>query len=250
MATRTAHCPAPWPPPSWKPHPSTPSASPTSSRTASAEEALRWALETFSPKMYIAASFQKTSSVTVAHGDPDRPRRPLLLPRHRRALPRDLRDARTGSRSATGSVPPLQLDHARAAGRAARRPALGAATPTPAAASARSSRCAPRCRPSTAGSRASAARTRRPAPRRPSSRWDKRFGLWKLNPLADWSEKDVWRYISEHDIPYNPLHDQGYPSIGCTHCTRKPARGRGCPRGPLGRHRRRPSAVFTAELTV
>ena len=35
----------------------------------------------------------------------------------------------------------------------------------------------------------------------------------------------MWRYISEHDIPYNPLHNQGYPSIGCTHCTRKPAEG-------------------------
>jgi phosphoadenosine phosphosulfate reductase len=59
----------------------------------------------------------------------------------------------------------------------------------------------------------------------PKFAWDKRFNLWKLNPLADWSEKDVWRYISDNDIPYNPLHDQGYPSIGCTHCTRKPAEG-------------------------
>jgi phosphoadenosine phosphosulfate reductase len=45
-------------------------------------------------------------------------------------------------------------------------------------------------------------------------------GLWKLNPLADWSEKDVWRYIHRHDLPYNPLHDQGYASIGCAPCTR------------------------------
>ena len=67
--------------------------------------------------------------------------------------------------------------------------------------------------------------TRRPAPARPKFGWDKRFGLWKLNPLADWSEKEVWYYISEHDVPYNPLHDQGYPSIGCTHCTRKPGAG-------------------------
>ena len=59
----------------------------------------------------------------------------------------------------------------------------------------------------------------------PKFAWDKRFGLWKLNPLADWSEKDVWNYIAEHDIPYNKLHDEGYPSIGCTHCTRKPAEG-------------------------
>jgi phosphoadenosine phosphosulfate reductase len=49
--------------------------------------------------------------------------------------------------------------------------------------------------------------------------WDKRFGLWKLNPLADWTERDVWNHIREHRIPHNPLHDRGYPSIGCTHCT-------------------------------
>jgi len=57
--------------------------------------------------------------------------------------------------------------------------------------------------------------------------WDKRFGLWKLNPIADWSQEDVWNYIREHEVPYNPLHDQGYPSIGCTHCTRKPDLGEG-----------------------
>jgi phosphoadenosine phosphosulfate reductase len=59
--------------------------------------------------------------------------------------------------------------------------------------------------------------------------WDKRFGLWKLNPLADWSERDVWNYIREHHLPYNPLHDHGYPSIGCTHCT-KPVGPGGSPR--------------------
>ncbi len=52
--------------------------------------------------------------------------------------------------------------------------------------------------------------------------WDRRFGLWKLNPLADWTEQDVWNYIRENDVPHNPLHDAGYPSIGCTHCTRPP----------------------------
>ena len=48
---------------------------------------------------------------------------------------------------------------------------------------------------------------------------DERRGIWKLNPLADWTEKDVWRYIFAHDLPYNPLHDQGYASIGCAPCT-------------------------------
>jgi phosphoadenosine phosphosulfate reductase len=54
----------------------------------------------------------------------------------------------------------------------------------------------------------------------PKFGWDKRFNLWKLNPLADWTERDVWNYIREHHLPYNPLHDHGYPSIGCTHCTK------------------------------
>lgn len=49
--------------------------------------------------------------------------------------------------------------------------------------------------------------------------WDERNGLWKLNPLADWTERDLWRYIHEHDLPYNELHDDGYTSIGCAPCT-------------------------------
>jgi phosphoadenosine phosphosulfate reductase len=44
-------------------------------------------------------------------------------------------------------------------------------------------------------------------------------GLWKYNPLAEWTDKDLWRRIFERDLPYNPLHDQGYESIGCAPCT-------------------------------
>jgi phosphoadenosine phosphosulfate reductase len=50
--------------------------------------------------------------------------------------------------------------------------------------------------------------------------WDKKFGLLKVNPIADWSSKQVWQYIREHDVPYNVLHERNFPSIGCTHCTR------------------------------
>jgi len=50
--------------------------------------------------------------------------------------------------------------------------------------------------------------------------WDEKFGLVKVNPIADWTSKQVWRYLLEHGVPYNSLHDQNYPSIGCTHCTR------------------------------
>jgi phosphoadenosine phosphosulfate reductase len=53
----------------------------------------------------------------------------------------------------------------------------------------------------------------------PKIELDARRAIVKLNPLADWSEKDVWRYIFEHDLPYNPLHDAGFASIGCAPCT-------------------------------
>ena len=49
---------------------------------------------------------------------------------------------------------------------------------------------------------------------------DAAHGMVKFNPLADWSEDDVWHYIRSNNVPYNPLHDKGYPSIGCEPCTR------------------------------
>ncbi|MFO7248948.1 MAG: phosphoadenylyl-sulfate reductase [Bacillota bacterium] len=64
---------------------------------------------------------------------------------------------------------------------------------------------------------------REQAPTRANARkveWDAKFGVVKFNPLADWTFKDVWRYIHENNVPYNPLHDRGYPSIGCECCTR------------------------------
>jgi phosphoadenosine phosphosulfate reductase len=50
--------------------------------------------------------------------------------------------------------------------------------------------------------------------------WDYKWRLVKVNPLVRWTKRDVWSYIAKNDVPYNPLHDEGYPSIGCTHCTR------------------------------
>lgn len=50
--------------------------------------------------------------------------------------------------------------------------------------------------------------------------WDKKFGLVKVSPLANWSKQQVWGLITKEKIPYNPLHDQGYTSIGCWPCTR------------------------------
>jgi phosphoadenosine phosphosulfate reductase len=50
--------------------------------------------------------------------------------------------------------------------------------------------------------------------------WDERFGLVKINPLADWSDQHVWQRLRRRGVPYNKLHDKGYPSIGCAPCTR------------------------------
>ncbi|HEX2552981.1 MAG TPA: phosphoadenylyl-sulfate reductase [Microvirga sp.] len=54
----------------------------------------------------------------------------------------------------------------------------------------------------------------------PLAEADAGFGLVKVNPLADWRRDDLTRYVRDHAVPYNPLHDQGYPSIGCQPCTR------------------------------
>jgi len=54
---------------------------------------------------------------------------------------------------------------------------------------------------------------------------DAHGGIWKINPLADWSETQVWAYLREHHLPYNALHDRGFPSIGCAPCTRAVAPG-------------------------
>jgi phosphoadenosine phosphosulfate reductase len=55
--------------------------------------------------------------------------------------------------------------------------------------------------------------------------WDDKRSMWKYNPLADWTERDVWNRIFERDLPYHPLHDKGYASIGCAVCT-QPGSGR------------------------
>jgi phosphoadenosine phosphosulfate reductase len=55
--------------------------------------------------------------------------------------------------------------------------------------------------------------------------WDAKFNLVKVNPLLDWTRKDVWNFIFKHEVPYNPLHDRDYPSIGCWPCTQPVGNG-------------------------
>jgi phosphoadenosine phosphosulfate reductase len=55
--------------------------------------------------------------------------------------------------------------------------------------------------------------------------WDAKFNLVKVNPLLSWTRKDVWNFVFKHGVPYNPLHDRNYPSIGCWPCTRPVGEG-------------------------
>jgi phosphoadenosine phosphosulfate reductase len=55
--------------------------------------------------------------------------------------------------------------------------------------------------------------------------WDAKFSLVKVNPLLCWTNQDVWTFINQNNVPYNPLHDQSYPSIGCWPCTQAVAKG-------------------------
>lgn len=57
--------------------------------------------------------------------------------------------------------------------------------------------------------------------------WDSEHGLYKISPLLDWAEEEVWQYIRKRKLPYNPLHDRQFPSIGCAPCTRAVTSGEG-----------------------
>jgi phosphoadenylyl-sulfate reductase (thioredoxin) len=75
--------------------------------------------------------------------------------------------------------------------------------------------------------------------------WDRKFNLVKVNPLVRWTKQELWKHITQFDVPYNPLHDQGYPSIGCIPCTSavqvgeedRSGRWRGTSRTECGLHR-------------
>jgi phosphoadenosine phosphosulfate reductase len=69
--------------------------------------------------------------------------------------------------------------------------------------------------------------------RLPTREYDEGNGLEKFNPLADWSEKEVWTYIKQNGVPYNALHDKFYPSIGCAPARGPFRQGRRCPRRTL-----------------
>jgi phosphoadenosine phosphosulfate reductase len=178
-----------------------------------AEEALAWAFERFGTDLRIAASFQKTSSVIVDLAHQVNPEARFFYVDTGLLFPEtyETRDAlaeryeidfeRFGQQNGNGAANLLPLDQDGCC--ADRKVELM-----------RTALSDVSCWVS--GIRRVDSETRADAPK---FGWDERFGLWKLNPLADWDEKRVWTYIKDHHVPYNPLHDQGYPSIGCMPCT-------------------------------
>jgi phosphoadenosine phosphosulfate reductase len=176
---------------------------------ASAEEVVAYAVEQFSPRLTMACSFQKEESVLVhmLTQATDSPRvftidTGVLFPEtlstwrafeERFGLHVEVVDARSPDE-------PWTID--RCCG-AAKVDALDRALSADVDAW-------------ITGIRREQATTRAEAPKLER---DEKRGIWKVNPLADWSEKDLWRYIHKHDLPYHPLHDQGYASIGCAPCT-------------------------------
>jgi len=188
-----------------------------------ASEALAWAVETFGSSLAFAVSFQKTSSVIIdiAHGIAPDARffyldtellfpetyatRDALADRYGLVFERFVQQNPPGLRERWEANLWRQADDCCASRKVeTMHRALEGVD----------------CWVS--GIRRSDSKTRVDAPR---FGWDPRFDRWKLNPVVDWDDEQVWNHIKQHHVPYNPLHDQGYPSIGCMPCTSIPAEG-------------------------
>ncbi|MGA8744655.1 MAG: phosphoadenylyl-sulfate reductase [Solirubrobacterales bacterium] len=194
----------------------------------SAQEALEWMFETFGAEHYIACSFQKTSSVTAHMASQINPAARFFY------LDTDLLFAETyETRDRLAEHLGVDFDrfhdltlaeqaalHGEELWKRDPDSCCGLRKVEPMRRALASVDCW------VAGVRREDSNSRSATPK---FGWDRRFELWKLNPLADWTERDVWNYIREHHLPYNPLHDRGYPSIGCTHCTQPVGPG-GSPR--------------------
>jgi phosphoadenosine phosphosulfate reductase len=189
-----------------------------------AEEALAWAIDAFHPDLRFAVSFQKTSSVIVDIVHRIQPQASffyldtdLLFP-ETYATRDALADRYAIEFERTAGISLEQQEALHGANLWRRHPdaCCGIRKVEPMREALEGAKCW------VSGIRRVDSQTRAGATK---FGWDKRFGLWKLNPLADWTDEQVWNHVREKSVPYNPLHDQGYPSIGCTHCTIKPGEG-------------------------
>jgi phosphoadenosine phosphosulfate reductase len=189
-----------------------------------AEETIAWAIETFHPRLRFAASFQKTSSVTIdiAHSIESGARffyldTELLFPETYET--RDALAERYGIEfERFGGITVAEQEERYGANLWRRDPdaCCGIRKVEVMREALNDIDCW------VSGIRRLDSETRAGAAK---FGWDKRFGLWKLNPLADWDDKRVWNHIKDNHVPYNPLHDHGYPSIGCMPCTSAPGEG-------------------------
>jgi len=186
---------------------------------STAEEALEWMFENFGERHYIACSFQKTSSVTAHLASTINPEARFFY-LDTEVLFEESYETRDRLAEALGvefdrfhnlTLEEQEAEHGPELWNRDPDACCGIRKIEPMRRALSSVDCW------VAGVRRADSSTRSKTPK---FAWDKRFDLWKLNPLADWTERDVWNYIREHHLPYNPLHDRGYPSIGCTHCTK------------------------------
>jgi phosphoadenosine phosphosulfate reductase len=188
-----------------------------------AEEAIAWAIDTFDPALRFAISFQKTSSVTIDIAHRINPAASFFYIDTELLFPETYE-----TRDQLADHFGIEFDRFVQENPPGLRERWDAGEWGPA-----DECCAPRkvatmrralvgidCWVS--GVRRVDSDTRSKAPK---FGWDMRFGLWKLNPLADWDDKQIWNHIKDNHVPYNPLHDQGYPSIGCMPCTSAPDEG-------------------------
>jgi phosphoadenosine phosphosulfate reductase len=189
-----------------------------------AEDAIAWAIETFHPRLQFAVSFQKTSSVILDLAHRAEPEASFFYLDTELLFPetyatRDALADRYGvefERFAGISLREQEQRHGANLWRREPDECCGVRKVEAMREALESAECW------VSGIRRVDSETRAAAAK---FGWDKRFGLWKLNPLADWNDRQVWNHIKDHHVPYNPLHDQGYPSIGCIPCTSKPGDG-------------------------
>ena len=190
----------------------------------SARESIEWVLDRFGRRVMFATSFQKTSSVIVDLATRIDPKTRFFyldtdLLFDETYATRDALAERYGvefERYSGISLHEQKVAHGDELWRRDPDACCGLRKVTPMGEALSGARCW------VAGLRRKDSKARAKTPK---FAWDKRFGIWKLNPLADWSDVEVWNHIRENEVPYNKLHDQGYPSIGCTHCTSRPGAG-------------------------
>ena len=190
-----------------------------------AEDLLTWACGEFGDRLCLTCSWQRQSSVLVHMISELELGIPVVELNTQLFFKETYEDARQARGAVRPAADPARGDQRRRAALARGPEPLGAEPrpllPHPQGASrssARSSR-------STPGSAASAASRRSTRADTPKVEWSERYGVWKISPLVDWDSKRIQAYVVVNEIPYNPLHDMGYPSIGCIPCTRPVRRG-------------------------